>query len=179
LKRAITLGCACIGASLLAVSGATAGVADKDRGRTLAAKQCAAEKKADKAAFRALYGKHAMRNCIKGTTDEVVEELKNAAKECKAERAADPDAFRETYGANENGRNALGKCVSGKVREEMREDVAEFKNAAKECKAERAADPDAFRETYGANENGRNALGKCVSTRVREDEEEPAPEPAA
>jgi hypothetical protein len=176
LKRVIILGCVCIGASLLAVSIAGAGATgDQDRGRSLAAKQCAAEKKADKAAFRALYGKHAMRNCIKGTTDEIEDDLKNAAKECKAEREADPDAFRETYGANPSGRNAFGKCVSSKVRAEMREDVAEFKNAAKECKAEREADPDAFRETYGANPNGRNALGKCVSTHVREDKEEPTP----
>jgi Cu2+-containing amine oxidase len=176
LKRVITFGCVCIGASLLAVSIAGAGATgDQDRGRSLAAKQCAAEKKADRAAFRALYGEHAMRKCIKGTTDEIQDELRNAAKECKAEREADPDAFRETYGANPNGRNALGKCVSSKVRAEMREDVAEFKNAAKECKAEREADPDAFRETYGANPNGRNALGKCVSTHVREDKEEPTP----
>jgi hypothetical protein len=65
------------------------------------------------------------------------------------------------------------------VRAEGKEDVAEFRNAAKECKAERAEDPEAFREAYGTNENGRNALGKCVSTHLREDEEEPAPEPEA
>jgi hypothetical protein len=177
LKRVITVGCACIGAAVVAVSLAGVSAAsDEGHARSLAAKQCAAEKRADKAAFRALYGKRAMRNCIKGTTDEVADELKKAAKECKAERQADPDAFRETYGGNENGRNAFGKCVSGKVRAEIAADVAEFKNAAKACKAERDADPDAFRETYGANENGRNALGKCVSTHVREDEE-PAPEP--
>ena len=38
----------------------------------------------------------------------------------------------------------------------------EAKNAAKECKEERAADPDAFAETYGTNGNHRNALGKCM-----------------
>jgi hypothetical protein len=173
LKRMITIGCVCLSASLLAASLASAGNGgSQDQARNLAAKQCAAEKKADKAAFRALYGKHAMRNCIKGTADEVADELKNAAKVCKAERAEDPDAFRETWGGNENGRNALGKCISSTVRAEIAEDVAEFKTAAKECKAERAEDPDAFREAWGANENGRNALGKCVSTRVREAEEE-------
>ena len=173
MKRMITFGCVCLSASLLAASLASAGNAtSEEHARNLAAKQCAAEKKADKAAFRALYGKHAMRNCVKGTTEEVVDELKNAAQECKAARAEDPDAFRDTWGANENGRNALGKCISSTVREEIAEDVAEFKNAAQECKAERAEDPDAFRESWGANENGRNALGKCVSTLVREAEEE-------
>ena len=37
------------------------------------------------------------------------------------------------------------------------------KNAAKTCKAERAADPVAFKTTYGTNANKANAFGKCVS----------------
>ena len=40
----------------------------------------------------------------------------------------------------------------------------EFKNAAKACKAERALDPEAFREKYGTNRNGANAFGNCVSS---------------
>lgn len=146
----------------------TAGAANENAGdhaRDLAAKECTAAKKADRAAFNALYGpKHAMRQCIKRETPEAAEELKNASKECKAERAADPDGFEATYGSQ-------GKCVSQKVKAEIREDVAEFKNAAKECKAEREADPEGFRTNYGSNENGKNALGKCVSEKVRADEE--------
>jgi hypothetical protein len=135
--------------------------------KNLAAKQCAAQKKADRVAFRATYGKHAMRNCIKGATDEVKAELKNAAKECRAERRADPAAFRQNYGTNHNGANAFGKCLSRKVNADIRKDTTEFKNAAKECKAERRADPAAFRQQYGNNHNGRNALGKCVSSKVK------------
>jgi hypothetical protein len=115
-----------------------------------------------------------MRNCIQGTTDKVAAELKNAAKACKAERDADPAAFRQTYGTNENGRNAFGKCVSKKVRAEIRKDVAAFKNAAKECRAERNADPAAFRQNYGTNHNGRNAFGKCVSSKVKHSEQQPS-----
>ena len=37
------------------------------------------------------------------------------------------------------------------------------KNAAKKCKAERAANPEAFKTTYGTNANKANAFGKCVS----------------
>ena len=81
--------------------------------KNVAAKQCAAEKKADKAAFRSLYGKHAMRACIKGETPEAATELKNAAQQCKAARADDPDAFTEAWGGK---RNALGKCVSATVK---------------------------------------------------------------
>jgi hypothetical protein len=42
------------------------------------------------------------------------------------------------------------------------------RNAAKECKAERAEiGAQAFAATYGTNPNKRNALGKCVSRTVR------------
>ena len=47
-------------------------------------------------------------------------------------------------------------------------------NAAKLCKAERAEiGVEAFREKYGNNKNGKNAFGKCVSSKVHEDEEPP------
>ena len=105
--------------SLSFAGAATAGDGNGDNGRSVDAKRCAAEKKADKAAFKALYGKHAMRKCIKaGPERGEVREFRNAAKECKAEREADPEGFQETYGANENRRNALGKCVSGKMDED-------------------------------------------------------------
>ena len=117
MKRVITVACGCLCASLLAAAVATAGNATSDsHAKNLAAKQCAAAKKADRAAFHGTYGKHAMRNCIKGTTDEVRAELKNAAQECRAAREADPAGFHENYGTNHNGRNAFGKCVSSKVK---------------------------------------------------------------
>jgi hypothetical protein len=93
-------------------------------GSSDAAKLCAAQKKADKAAFKALWGKHAMRDCIRAgrAQDEVATatpaEIKNAAQECRAERTADPAAFAAAYGTNANDRNAFGKCVSTKVQEE-------------------------------------------------------------
>ncbi len=172
MKRVMTIGCACVCASLLAAAAAAGGPTSDSHARNVAAKQCAAQKKADRAAFSAAYGKHAMRNCIKGTTDETSAELKNAAKECKAERQADPEGFQQTYGSNHNGRNAFGKCVSQKVRPEVREDVAQFKNAAKACRDERQADPEGFQQTYGSNHNGRNAFGKCVSSKVKHQEEQ-------
>ena len=168
MKRMIPIACGCVCALLLGAAVATAGNTTSDaHAKNLAAKQCTAQQKADPAAFRATYGEHPMRNCIQGTTDEASAELKNAAKECNAERQADPVAFREKYGTNENGSNAFGKCVSGKVKADIKEDVAEFKNAAKECRAERQADPGAFQQTYGNNHNGSNAFGKCVSSKVK------------
>ena len=93
----------------------------------------------------------------------------NAAKACKAERAKDPDAFKQKYGTNKNKSNALGKCISKKAKEKGDDDQsAAEKNAAKECKAERAKDPDAFKQKYGTNKNKSNAYGKCVSQKSKD-----------
>lgn len=108
------------GAAATPGNGNANGAGNGNGGSSAAAKQCAAEKKADREAFNALYGEHAMRDCIRAhrTTDApTVAEFKNAAKECKAERTADPVAFATTYGTNENGKNALGNCVSTKTQE--------------------------------------------------------------
>ena len=113
MNRLLTIFCACAIAAFAFASVASAGADGRDAG----AKACAAEKKGDKAAFNAYYGKHAMHSCKKGTgADPTVAEFKNAAKECKAERDADAAAFQTDYGTNGNGRNALGKCVSEKVK---------------------------------------------------------------
>ncbi len=177
MKKMIVTLVALIGATLLTASFATADKPDKPiQAKDQAAKQCAALKQADKAAFNSLYGpKHAMRNCIKGETDESQAELKNAAKVCKAEQAADPVAFEEAYGDDDpytTTPNAYGKCVSSKVKADDDADAEEFQNAAKACKAERAADPEGFKATYGSEKSkGKNALGKCVSQKVQEAEE--------
>src|SRR5215211_433503 len=81
------------------------------------------------------------------------------SKACVAEKKTDKGAFTALYGDH-----AMRDCKKGGPVEPT---VSEFKNAAKECKAEREADADLFRETYGSNPNGRNALGKCVSSHVK------------
>src|SRR4051812_21468997 len=64
---------------------------------------------------------------------------KNAAKECKALRAAEGRVnFAKAFATNKNGKNAYGKCVSKKAREEAAERIDATKNAAKKCKAEQA-----------------------------------------
>jgi hypothetical protein len=136
-------------------------------------------------AFKALYGtnknkKNAFGKCVskqEKAQDAARDEAKdNAPATCRAEREADPAAFAEKYGTGKGKKNAFGKCVSQTARadaqaaiEEHDEDVVA---AAKECKAERKADPDAFAEKYGTNENNRNAFGKCVSQHVRDDADE-------
>ena len=101
----------------------------------------------------------------------------NAARECRAERSAmGAENFRNKYGTNRNRRNAFGKCVSRRAREEEREREVALRNAAQQCRAERSMPEAAFREAhggksfselYGTNRNGRNAFGKCVSLKAR------------
>lgn len=96
-----------------------------------------------------------------------------AAQACKAERASiGVEAFNKKYGTNHNLRNAFGKCVSGKSKDDKDEKSEDEKDdndknesgAAKACKAERASiGVDAFAKEYGTNHNLKNAFGKCVS----------------
>jgi hypothetical protein len=150
-----------------------------------AIKQCKAERgktKATHEAFKAKY--HSFSRCVrKNAAEEHAEKqaaLKNAAKQCKAERADadfpashDGKSFKEVYGN-------FGKCVSTKAHEQKRaedqddaQEVQAFKNAAKECAAERsdpgfpaAHDGKSFEDFYGSNHNKRNAFGKCVSSKA-------------
>jgi glycine betaine/choline ABC-type transport system substrate-binding protein len=158
----------------------TGAIAKPDRAEHDAAKaQCTTERgksNATREAFRAKYDGFA--DCVgkKAAEEEAENEeaRRNAAQECRAERTANLTTFNETYGANKNGKNAFGKCVSGKASEKKAamdaadaQEVADTKKAAKDCVVERAAGVAAFREKYGKNKNGRNAFGKCVSSKVR------------
>ena len=97
-----------------------------------------------------------------------------AIKQCKAERGkskATRKAFKAKY-------HSFSRCVRQNAAEEHAEKKAALRNAAKECKAERS-DPDfaathdgkSFQEFYGTGKHGKNAYGKCVSTKAREHKE--------
>jgi hypothetical protein len=129
--------------------------------------------------------------CVTKKTHEEAQEAQNAhtnaAKECKAQRSEDPTGFATQWGtpgqngANRNGKNAFGKCVSATAKAKEKkadakdeQDATEFKNAAKECANERSEDAEGFKTTYGTEgSNWKNAFGKCVSQKVREDNEQP------
>ena len=104
----------------------------------------------------------------------------NAAKKCKAERESmGVEAFQKTYGTNHNLRNAFGKCVSSKSKDDKDEkdedaDKGEKSSgAAKACKAERASmGVDAFAKKYGTNHDLKNAFGKCVSGKANNNKDE-------
>jgi len=110
----------------------------------------------------------AMAACIAKAEPVAEDAAENAAQECKTERDAGAAAFAEKYGSNKNKKNAFGKCVSGKAEEAIDEETEERVNAAKECKALKADDADAFEAAYGTK---KNAFGKCVSAKAQEDDE--------
>ena len=94
---------------------------------------------------------------------------RRAAKaECKTERgksSATREALKAQYGS-------MSRCVTRTTAEEASEETKARKNAAHECKEERALDREAFAEKYGTNANKKNAYGKCVSSKVKAEEEE-------
>jgi hypothetical protein len=87
-----------------------------------------------------------------------------ATKACKTERTEmGTKTFKATYAAKSTAK-AKKACLAkqGVVAEQQ------VSNAAHDCKAERQADAAAFAQAYeGLNANGRNAYGKCVSTKAK------------
>jgi hypothetical protein len=89
----------------------------------------------------------------------------NASEHCKALReASGKENFRSMFGG---GKNAFGKCVSQNAKKDQKQEETAKANAAKECKAEREADPAAFAEKYGEGKSNKNAYGKCVSQKAK------------
>jgi hypothetical protein len=165
--------------AVLAVPAAAAAAKPTKADKREAQKECRAERDASPEAFNDTYRNFGA--CVSQKAREAKAERKkakaNAARECRAERDADREAFEEEYGTNANNRNAFGKCVSKKAKAKQAEQDAEdaeqaqeIENAAQECKAERKADRKAFEEEYGTNANNRNAFGKCVTQKAKEDD---------
>jgi hypothetical protein len=127
--------------------------------------------------FRSLYapggsGANAFGKCVSQHARAAAANRTNAAKACKTEMAMPEAEFRAThggqsfaefYGKNKNDRNAYGKCVSSKANAAAAKQEAATMNAAKACKAERAADRAAFTAKYGGKAS--SAFGKCVSAK--------------
>jgi hypothetical protein len=88
----------------------------------------------------------------------------NAAQECRKERGTTPEereAFRANHGTNKNKRNAFGKCVSKRSKDEESERRRARSEAVEECRKEHP-------RGQGKPENGQaNAFGKCVSAKAK------------
>lgn len=87
-----------------------------------------------------------------------------AQAQCRSERTSmGTSAFDALYGTNRNQRNAFGKCVSKRARQDAADQSSAQSTAEQNCRSERSTDPTAFTQKYGTNKNGKNAFGKCVS----------------
>ncbi len=87
-----------------------------------------------------------------------------AVASCKSERSQmGGTAFKLLYGTNANKSNAFGKCVSRLAQQHANNHAT----AVSDCRAERAADPQGFKDQYGTGPNKANAFGKCVSMKAR------------
>jgi hypothetical protein len=142
--------------------------ADQGNSSKSPAQQCRAERTANPTGFKEKYGtnhnkSNAFGKCVSKTSKTQDKNATEAKSSCKTEQAADPAAFKAKYGTNKNKSNAYGKCVSAQAKAADQESQADTISAAKQCKAERKLDPDAFKNKYGTNKNKRNAFGKCVS----------------
>jgi hypothetical protein len=147
---------------------------------------------AKKVTVKNAYGK-CVSNQAKNNAKDDKQAHSNAAKDCKAEQAQSDEefaaahggkTFAQQYGTGKTGKNAYGKCVSQKAHENKAEAAEENKeelSAAKECKAEKAQSDEefgashggkTFAQQYGTNKNGKNAFGKCVSSKANEQGED-------
>ena len=144
-----------------------------------AAQACKTERTAIGAsAFKDLYGtiaskSNAFGKCVAQKARARQKNHDGAVAACRAEQADTSFAtshggktFDQFYGTGK-GKNAFGKCVSGKAKASNQADDKTTINAAKLCKSERAANPAAFKTKYGTNRNKSNAFGKCVSQKAK------------
>lgn len=185
-KTTVIVGCVAVTG---AMSTSSAFAQDTPTPQQVASAQCIAQKHAmGNKAFKALYGKRAVKTCKNKGRGSANALVNNAAQLCKAEQA-DPNfaathgglTFDQFYGTNPNDKNSFGKCVSGKAKAQQDAQTVALRNAAQSCRAERS-DPGfaaahggkSFADFYGTNRNKKNAFGKCVSGKAKQ-----APAPTA
>jgi hypothetical protein len=92
-------------------------------------------------------------------------------KACRDEQAADPAAFTAKYG-DAQGREAMGNCIRQHAGDapsstgDAPSTSGDASNPAKQCAAEKSADPAAFQAKY-ADAEGHEAFGHCVSQHAK------------
>jgi hypothetical protein len=142
-----------------------------------AAKQlCKDQQQTLGASFASTYGTNADKSnafgkCVSKNAQNAQHAVTNASKSCSAELSSlGATAFEQKYGVNGKSgtagaqQNAMGKCVSSKVKSATAAAAAAAPSALKSCKSDRKTSPSTFASTYGM---GKDALGKCVSTRAK------------
>jgi hypothetical protein len=128
--------------------------------------------------FGQTYGTNASRSnafgqCLAKLEPLALQDLTTANQQCRAEQndtnfpaSHNGKTFAQFYGTG-NLKNAFGRCVSMKAKAQEQGQEQAIVNAARQCKAERSANPAAFKNKYGTNANKSNAFGKCVSAKAK------------
>jgi len=127
------------------------------RAAKLALRECKAEYATDPAAFMTKYGAQPVAQSLLGRPGE-----RGQGEDTDETRPAKPGA---------DVRRAIKRCVKLKLQKVTTDRREALENAVEQCKEERGETEElraAFRNKYGTNENKRNALGKCVSQKVRD-----------
>jgi hypothetical protein len=169
-----TLIAACLAAAVVPVTALADPAESSDKAN--GARVCQALKTSlTEATFKATYGtnadkSNAMGKCVSAWTQAAHQNRHAAETACAAEQA-DPNfaathggkTFAQFYGVGKKGANALQRCIQAKRHAALTAQQQATMKAAKKCKAERAANPAAFKATYGTNADKSNAFGKCVS----------------
>jgi hypothetical protein len=171
---------ALLGAALLTSSLAVAKPPTASGPKEAAKQECEALAGADSEAFDSTYGKRGAQACVRAERPEAAGVIAGAVRDCRTDRGSSDrsrETFRREHRSGKGANDAFGNCVSSGIKADRRDEASEFKNAAKECRAERGDTPEsqaAFEEKYGTNgddplsmyEPGGNAFGKCVSSKV-------------
>jgi hypothetical protein len=168
-----TLIAACLAAAVVPVSAVADPAESSDKAN--GARVCQALKTSMGATFNTTYGtnadkSNAMGKCVSAWTQAAHQNRHAAETACAAEQA-DPNfaaahggkTFAQFYGVGKKGANALQRCIHAKLHAATTAQQQATLKAAKKCKAERAANPTAFKATHGTNADKSNAFGKCVS----------------
>lgn len=172
MKRFLVLGAV---AAALAVPAAAVAAQPPTAG-SLAVQSCKAQQKAMGAAtFKSTYGANAYGKCVSKATKTASTQLAAANTSCKAQQAmSDTDfsaahggkTFDQLYGGNGQskgkgaGADAFGKCVSQAAQSASNASTQATVNAAKSCRADRAANKTSFASTYAS-------FGACVSQKAK------------
>jgi hypothetical protein len=165
-KLILVLFTAALSLPALAVAGSPPSAADT----SAAQKQCASMRTAMTApVFKASFGTNANKSnafgkCVSARASKNAANRAAAASQCTSAQQADPAGFASKYGDGPHHKNAFVRCVHQVTQQLNAAQVKATINAAKQCSSERKADPAAFRTKYG----GKNAFGKCVSSKVKQ-----------
>jgi len=87
----------------------------------------------------------------------------------EARHAAAASCATKAKGKGKGVAKAKARCAAAAAKTELKQELDATKNAAFACKAERQGiGAEAFATRYGTNANKRNAFGKCVSQKAKE-----------